>query len=91
MVVYHYSGHGSRVFDPDPIVVEPGSNGGLNGTLVPVNYGSMFTIIGGRGSRSGRVTLESRDSSNGLIGIGTVDGGVQEGTLLKVERFPTGI
>jgi len=41
VVVYHYSGHGSRVFDPDPIVVEPGSNGGLNGTLVPVNYGSI--------------------------------------------------
>ena len=41
VVVYHYSGHGSRVFDPNPIVVEPGSNGGLNGTLVPVNYGSI--------------------------------------------------
>jgi hypothetical protein len=41
VVVYHYSGHGSRVFDPDPIVVEPGSNGGLNGTFVPVNYGSI--------------------------------------------------
>jgi hypothetical protein len=41
VVVYHYSGHGSRVFDPDPIVVEPGSKGGLNGTLVPVNYGSI--------------------------------------------------
>ena len=41
VVVYHYSGHGSRVFDPNPIVVEPGSNGGLNGTFVPVNYGSI--------------------------------------------------
>jgi hypothetical protein len=37
VVVYHYSGHGSRVLDPDPIVVEPGSNGGLNGTFVPIN------------------------------------------------------
>jgi hypothetical protein len=37
VVVYHYSGHGSRVFDPNPIVVEPGNNGGLNGTFVPVN------------------------------------------------------
>ena len=37
VVVYHYSGHGSRVFDPDPIVVEPGSKNGLNGTFVPIN------------------------------------------------------
>jgi hypothetical protein len=37
VVVYHYSGHGSRVLDPDPIVIEPGNNGGLNGTFVPVN------------------------------------------------------
>ena len=37
VVVYHYSGHGCRVLDPDPIVVEPGNNGGLNGTFVPVD------------------------------------------------------
>jgi hypothetical protein len=37
VVVYHYSGHGSRVFDPNPIIVEPGSKGGLNGTFVPVD------------------------------------------------------
>jgi hypothetical protein len=37
VVVYHYSGHGSRVLDPDPIVIEPGSKNGLNGTFVPIN------------------------------------------------------
>ena len=37
VVVYHYSGHGSRVIDPNPIVVEPGSKDGLNGTFVPIN------------------------------------------------------
>ncbi|MBD2127408.1 caspase family protein [Microcoleus sp. ZQ-A2] len=36
VVVYHYSGHGSRIFDPNPIVVEPGQEG-LNGTFVPVD------------------------------------------------------
>ncbi len=41
VVVYHYSGHGSRVLDPDPLVVEPGNNGGTNGTFVPVNYGKI--------------------------------------------------
>jgi Caspase domain/Domain of unknown function (DUF4384) len=33
VVVFHYSGHGSRVVDPDPI-----SSNGLNGTLVPYDY-----------------------------------------------------
>lgn len=37
VVVYHYSGHGSRIFDPHPIVVEPGKDKGLNGTFVPVD------------------------------------------------------
>ncbi len=32
IVVFHYSGHGSRVVDPNPI---PTAEGGLNGTLVP--------------------------------------------------------
>ena len=36
VVVYHYSGHGSRIFDPNPIVVEPGTEG-LNGTFVPMD------------------------------------------------------
>lgn len=36
VVVYHYSGHGSRIFDPNPIIVEPGQEG-LNGTFVPVD------------------------------------------------------
>ena len=36
VVVYHYSGHGSRIFDPNPIIVEPGLEG-LNGTFVPVD------------------------------------------------------
>ncbi|NET57675.1 MAG: DUF4384 domain-containing protein [Symploca sp. SIO2E6] len=33
VVVFHFSGHGSRVIDPDPL---PGSNG-LNGTMVPLD------------------------------------------------------
>ena len=38
VVVYHYSGHGSRVLDPDPIVVElDDQNTGLNGTFVPID------------------------------------------------------
>jgi hypothetical protein len=36
VVVYHFSGHGSRIFDPNPIVVEPNKEG-LNGTFVPVD------------------------------------------------------
>ncbi|MGK7925791.1 MAG: caspase domain-containing protein [Spirulina sp.] len=36
VVMYHYSGHGSRIFDPHPIVVEPDGEG-LNGTFVPVD------------------------------------------------------
>ncbi|MFB2936902.1 caspase domain-containing protein [Aerosakkonemataceae cyanobacterium BLCC-F154] len=36
VVVYHYSGHGSRIFDPNPIVVEQNQQG-LNGTFVPVD------------------------------------------------------
>lgn len=38
VVVYHYSGHGSRVLDPDPIVVSSSNDkSGLNGTFVPVD------------------------------------------------------
>ncbi|MFB2977248.1 caspase family protein [Microseira sp. BLCC-F43] len=38
VVVYHYSGHGSRIFDPDLIVVRyTTDNSGLNGTFVPVD------------------------------------------------------
>jgi hypothetical protein len=36
-VVYHYSGHGSRIFDPDPIITGLGDRQGLNGTFVPIN------------------------------------------------------
>lgn len=36
VVVYHYSGHGSRIFDPNPIVIDPRKDG-LNGTFVPVD------------------------------------------------------
>ncbi len=36
VVVFHYSGHGSQVADPDPIVPNPDGSG-LNGTFVPVN------------------------------------------------------
>ncbi|CAD5941419.1 Metacaspase-1B [Planktothrix agardhii] len=37
IVVYHYSGHGSRIFDPDPIITRLGDRQGLNGTFVPIN------------------------------------------------------
>ncbi len=38
VVVYHYSGHGSRVFDPNPTVVGSGNNkSGLEGTFVPID------------------------------------------------------
>ncbi|MGQ4649820.1 caspase family protein [Lyngbya aestuarii] len=37
VVVYHYSGHGSRVLDPEPIIFEPGQEDNLNGTFVPVD------------------------------------------------------
>lgn len=48
VVVYHYSGHGSRIFDPNPIVVEPGKEG-LNGTFVPVdsNLPAGYPEVGG--------------------------------------------
>ena len=36
VVMYHYSGHGSRIFDPHPIAIEPGEDG-MNGTFVPVD------------------------------------------------------
>ncbi len=40
VVVYHYSGHGSRVVDPDPIFVRSSRDkNGLNGTFVPINSG----------------------------------------------------
>jgi len=37
IVVYHYSGHGSRIFDPEPILREVGNPSQLNGTFVPVD------------------------------------------------------
>jgi metacaspase-1 len=48
VVVYHYSGHGSRIFDPNPIVVERGQEG-LNGTFVPVdsNLPDGYPDVGG--------------------------------------------
>ncbi len=36
VVVFHYSGHGSRVADPNPIIPNVDGNG-LNGTFVPVD------------------------------------------------------
>ena len=49
VVVYHYSGHGSRIFDPNPIVVERGQDQGLNGTFVPVdsNLPAGYPNVGG--------------------------------------------
>lgn len=38
VVVYHYSGHGSLVRDPDPIITDiKNENSGLNGTFVPAD------------------------------------------------------
>lgn len=37
VVVLHFSGHGSRINDPDPIFVSFVDNTGLNGTLVPID------------------------------------------------------
>lgn len=38
VVVYHYSGHGSLVLDPDPIIVSSSRDkSGLSGTFVPVD------------------------------------------------------
>jgi hypothetical protein len=37
IVVYHYSGHGSRIFDPEPIVRGVWDTPQLNGTFVPVD------------------------------------------------------
>src|SRR4028119_49130 len=38
VVVYHYSGHGSLVRDPDPIIVSSSRDkSGLNGTFVPID------------------------------------------------------
>ena len=48
VVVFHYSGHGSLVADPDPIVQNP--NGmGVNGTFVPVDSAlpTGFPLEGG--------------------------------------------
>jgi len=66
--------------------------GGVNPAVIKaVEKGTVFTSIGAKGSSSGRVTLQSRDSSNRLIGIATVEGVVREGTLLKAEGLSTGI
>jgi len=66
--------------------------GGVNPAVIKaVEKGTVFTIIGAKGGSSGRVTLQSRDSSNRLIGIATVEGVVREGTLLKAEGLSTGI
>lgn len=49
VVVYHYSGHGSQILDPNPIVVEPGQSEGLAGTFVPVdgNLPDDYPNVGG--------------------------------------------
>ena len=66
--------------------------GGVNPAAIKaVKTGTVFTIIDAKGSSSGRVTLQSRDPSNGLIGIATVEGVAQLGMLLKAEGLSTGI
>lgn len=48
VVVFHYSGHGSRVFDPYPIDAQPGKPKiGLNGTFVPIDGGFPNVESGG--------------------------------------------
>ncbi|HAX75896.1 MAG TPA: peptidase C14 [Cyanobacteria bacterium UBA11372] len=49
VVVYHYSGHGSRISDPNPIVVVDPNKKGLNGTFVPVdgNLPAGYPQVGG--------------------------------------------
>jgi len=48
VVVFHYSGHGSRVRDPNPIVQTSLMDGsGLSGTLVPVDSSFPDPDIGG--------------------------------------------
>ncbi|MEM1171037.1 MAG: caspase family protein [Cyanobacteria bacterium P01_H01_bin.35] len=48
LVVFHYSGHGSRVRDPNPIVQTSLMDGsGLSGTLVPVDASFPNPNIGG--------------------------------------------
>jgi metacaspase-1 len=37
VAVLHFSGHGSRVRDPDPIYINPDTGKGLAGTLVPID------------------------------------------------------
>ncbi|MDF5731788.1 MAG: caspase family protein [Rhizonema sp. PD38] len=37
VVVFHFSGHGSRIADPDPVFVSLFDNTDLNGTLVPID------------------------------------------------------
>lgn len=62
--------------------------GGVNpAAMKTVRQGKVFTVIGAKEGSSGRVTLQSRDFSSRLIGIGTVEGVVQEGTLLKLESL----
>ncbi|MDY6940898.1 MAG: caspase family protein [Cyanobacteriota bacterium] len=48
VVVFHYSGHGSQVADPDPVAPNPDGSG-VNGTFVPVD-GSLpegYPEVGG--------------------------------------------
>ncbi len=40
VAVFHYSGHGSRILDPDPIIVSASRDkNGLSGTFVPIDSG----------------------------------------------------
>jgi hypothetical protein len=52
--------------------------------LGELDTGTVFTIIDAKG----KVTLRSRE---GLVGVATVEGVVEEGALLKAEGLSTGI
>ncbi len=69
----------------DAVVIEVGGDGAklwLGGVdLAAIDTGTVFSVIGAKGSGSGRVTLQSRD---GLVGIATVEGVVERGALLQV-------
>ncbi|NER49990.1 MAG: DUF4384 domain-containing protein [Symploca sp. SIO1A3] len=78
VVVFHFSGHGSRVIDPNPL---PGSNG-LNGTMVPpdrtsedgsgkvrdIMGKSLFLLMYALKTENVTVVLDSCHSGGGIRG-----------------------
>jgi metacaspase-1 len=48
VAVFHFSGHGSRVYDPHPIIQEGGKQGGKNATLIPSDGFSSIPEAGNK-------------------------------------------